>query len=264
MHEDATDGLGPDQVTAYWQDGFLIGVPVLDAGEVADARAEFQRVESEQRALHGGAWADRHHYPWQSPDHPMKALYHRLAFHPRLIAAVSSVLGPDVLIRNADVFVKEPGVRRTVAWHLDTAMLDGTQDAYLTAWIGLSEEGANASNGGLQFLRGAHRLEIPDRPVDRHRLTFSSKAMQVVTPDRVVQTDMPAGHASLHHACMPHFSGPDLSPHRRIGFVVRYMGAGISAAMAESGTATLARGCYDRGAFALKDDFPVTWTPQIP
>lgn len=261
---DAAAGLTADRVAQYWADGFTIGVPILDAAEVRDARDELLAIEAQQRAALGGAWPDRHHYPWQTPDHPMKALYHRLARHPRLIDAVSSILGPDVLIRNADVFVKEPGVRRTVAWHLDTAMQDGTEDAYLTAWIGLGEDGANATNGGLQFVRGGHRLEVPDRPVDRHHLTFSPAALAVVTPDRVVQTDMPAGHASFHHACMPHFSGPDLTPHRRIGFVVRFMGAGISGAMAESGSATLARGTYTGGAFTLKDDFPVTWTPQIP
>lgn len=264
MSQDATPSLSPEQVAQYWEDGFLIGVPILDADETRELREEFFRIEAEQRAAHGGTWEIRHHYPWQATEHPMKALYHRVALHPRLVAAAASILGPTVLIRNCDVFVKEPGVKRTVAWHLDTAMHDGTEDAYVTAWVGLGEDGANATNGGLQFLRGGHRIDIPDRPTDRHRLSFTSTAMTVVKPERVVQTDMPQGHASFHHACMPHFSGPDLSPHRRIGFVVRFMGAGISGNMAESGSATLAAGTYTRTEFALKTDFPVTWTPQIP
>jgi ectoine hydroxylase-related dioxygenase (phytanoyl-CoA dioxygenase family) len=254
----------PEDDLARWHaDGFRVGVPVLDADEVADARAEFLAIEAEQRRRHGGRWEDRHFYPWQHPDHPMKALYQRLARHPRLLDAVGAILGPDLLVRNADVFVKEPGVRRTVAWHLDTAVRDGTEDAYLTAWLGLGEEGATAENGGLQFLRGGHRLDVPDRPKDRHHLTFGPGAMAIVTPDRVVQSVMPPGHASLHHACMPHFSGPNLSAHRRIAFVVRFVSPGISSAMAESGTATLVRGSAGKAPFALKDDFPVTWSPQV-
>jgi ectoine hydroxylase-related dioxygenase (phytanoyl-CoA dioxygenase family) len=257
-------GLTPEQVARYWDDGFLIGVPVLAPAEVREARETFLRIEAEERVRHGGTWPERHFYPWQSPDHPMRGLYHRLALHPRLIAAVTAILGPDVLIRNADVFVKEPGVKRTVAWHLDTAMRDGTENAYLTAWIGLSEGGANATNGGLKFLRGGHRMEIPDRPTDKHHLTLSSTALRVVTPDRVVQTEMPSGHASFHHACMPHFSGPDLSSERRIGFVVRFMGAGVSPEMAESGSATVAAGRCAGTRFSLSRDFPVTWSPQVP
>lgn len=264
MDQDATLGLSPEQVAGYWEDGYVIGVPIFEPDEARQIREEFLAIEAEQRAAHGGTWEVRHHYPWQSLDHPMKALYHRIALNPRLVAAAASILGPTVLIRNCDIFVKEPGVKRTVAWHLDTAMHDGTEDAYVTAWLGLGEDGANATNGGLQFLRGGHRTEIPDRPVDRHHLTFTPGAMSIVKPEKVVQTDMPQGHASFHHACMPHFSGPDHTPHRRIGFVVRFMGSRITAAMAETGSATLACGAYTGTEFALKDDFPVTWTPQLP
>lgn len=264
MSESQPGGLTPEQVARYWEDGFLIGVPILGRDEVRDARETFLRIESEERARRGGTWPDRHFHPWTSPDHPMRALFHRLARHPRLIAAVAAILGPDVLIRNADVFVKEPGVKRTVAWHLDTAMRDGTEDLYLTAWLGLSEGGASAANGGLRFVRGGHRMAIPDRPADKHHLTLSATALAAIPQDRVVQSEMPSGHASFHHACMPHFSGPDLTSERRIGFVVRFMGAGISPAMAESGSATLVAGRYAGPGFRLSPDFPVTWHPQIP
>ncbi|MCB9664137.1 MAG: phytanoyl-CoA dioxygenase family protein [Alphaproteobacteria bacterium] len=248
---------------AYARDGFVAGVPVLDADEVADVRARFEALEAEARARHGGSWSRRHHFPWETPDHPFRSLFHELATHPRLLAAVRALLGPDVLVRNADVFVKEPGVGRTVAWHLDTAERDGTEDGFLTAWLGLGVEGATADNGGLRFLRGGHRLEIPDRPRDRHHLTLSDTARAVVTPDRVVQSVMAPGRASLHHALMPHFSGGNRSAHRRIAFVVRYLRPDVSPAMAESGQAMRVAGQDRVGAFTLTDDFPVTWTPQL-
>lgn len=251
-------------VARYWEDGFLTGVPVWSEAEARDFRERLERLEAAQRAALGGVWEVRHDYPWARDHHPMRALFHEMATHPRLVEAATRILGPNVLIRNADVFIKEPGNRRTVDWHLDTAEHDGTEDAYVTAWIGLGEEGAHAHNGGMRFVRGGHRLELADRPTDRHHLTLSEQARSVVTPDRVVQSVMAPGEASFHHALMPHESGGNLTNARRIGFVVRFMGTGISAAMAESGVATLVAGVDTHHTFALKEHFPVTWTPQVP
>ena len=38
MHQDAAQGLSPEQVKGYWDDGFLIGMPIFDAEETRQLR----------------------------------------------------------------------------------------------------------------------------------------------------------------------------------------------------------------------------------
>lgn len=260
----APTGLSQTQANAYWTRGFVSGVPILSRAEATAYRERLEAIEAEQRAEHGGTWADRHDYPWLHETHPIRDLIYELATRPQALDAVEAILGPNVLIRNADVFIKEAGMRRTVDWHLDTSMRDGTEDAYVSMWLGLGEEGSTPQNGCLWFREGAHRLDLPDRPTDRHHLTLSEAARAVLDPSRKVPNVMQPGYASFHHALMPHFSGANTTKHRRIGIVVRYMGTGISKDMAESGIATLVRGQDDVGTFSLKPHFPTTWTPQVP
>lgn len=254
----------PTQVQQYWDAGFLSNIEVLTPDETLTARWRIESVEAQERARRGGRWEDRHFQPWMGGDHPLRETFHQLARHPKLLDAVCSVLGPNVLIGNADVFIKEPGHPMSVAWHLDTSMNDETADEYLTAWLGLGVAGSTPESGGLVFNEGGHRVDLPDRPKDRHSLNLSPTALGALDRSRHVDNVMPTGHASLHHALMPHFSGGNGTRHRRIGFVVRYMSTRISKQMAELGEATLVRGVDNRRTFQLRDDFPVNWTPQHP
>ncbi len=260
---DNAGSLGESQVEAYWADGFLSGIEVLTEQEAASWLARLEAIEAEQRAARQGAWPERDFYPWKEPDHPMADWYGELARHPAIVEAVASILGPNVLVRNADIFIKEPGLRRQgIGWHWDTAQTLADADDFLTVWLGLTE--STDDNGGLRFARGGHRLTIPDPPRDRHTLTFTPTARAALADSEVVYNDMPAGRMSIHHALMPHSSMPNRTDSRRAAFVIRFMSTRITQEMAESGIATLVRGRDDYGHFSLKEAFPVTWRPGIP
>ncbi len=249
---------------AYWRDGAITGIPVLTAEEARGFGEALLDGLAAQEAAHGGVWADRDHYPWTTPDHPLRSLYRELLTHPRLLDAVETVLGPDLLVRNGDVFLKAPGVPRGVSWHLDTARRDGTEDGMLTAWLGLGADPVDGLSGGLVFARGAHRAVLPGGPTDKADLDLSPRARSALQAYPTLQTRMPAGHASLHHACMPHTSRFNWSTTPRLGFVVRFLAPWCSVEMAESGVAMLVRGEDRVGNFRLLDDAPVTWSHQVP
>jgi len=251
------------QVSDYWESGFINNVEVLSAKEAASWLSRLEVVESAQREQLGGTWDDRDYYPWRDENHPMIPWYAELARHPALLDAVASVLGPDLLIRNADIFIKEPGVRRQgIGWHWDTAQRLDDVDQFLSVWLGLTP--STDTNGGRRFIRGGHRIEIPDAPKDKFTLTFNATARAALTEHEKVNNDMPAGSMSLHHAHMPHSSMPNRSDSRRAAFVIRFMSTSISQEMAESGVATLVRGTDNHGHFKLNETFPVTWNAAIP
>lgn len=255
--------LKPEAVEAYWRDGFVSGIPIMSSEEAATWLTRLEAIEATERARLGGTWTERDYYPWKHPDHPMLEWYSELGRHPRVLDAVSSVLGPDVLIRNADIFIKEPGVRRQgIGWHWDTAQQLEDADQFCTVWLGLTE--STDLNGGLRFIKGGHRMTIPDAPKDKFTLTFSDDAKAALRGSDKVNNDMTAGCMSIHHAHMPHSSMPNKTDKRRVAFVIRFMAPTISQEMAESGVATLVRGRDQQRHFSLKDTFPVTWSPAIP
>jgi ectoine hydroxylase-related dioxygenase (phytanoyl-CoA dioxygenase family) len=248
--------------STYWRDGFQCGIPVLGVEEIASFRARLEIAEATERARRDGVWKDRDFYPWKGQAHPLEDWFMELAQHPAVLRGVQKVLGPDLLVRNADVFIKEPGVRRDIGWHTDTAMRTPDVGGYLTAWIGLTP--STRGNGGLHFAVGSHRAEIPNPPKDKWNLTFSGEALEAVQGMEQVVSTMAAGEMSLHHALTAHRSGPNLTGDRRIAFVVRYLSPRISKETAESGTAVLVSGEDRHGHFQLVPRFPVTWTPQVP
>ncbi len=256
--------LSQDQVEHYWREGYVSNIDVLDAEEVRRFRQRLEQVEQQQRALRDGTWPNRHHLPRLGAEHPMRAWFHALVRDPRILEPVASILGPAILVRNADVFIKEPRSESGIGWHLDTTMRQPDADHYLTVWLGLTP--STPVNGGLLFNRGSHLEDLPEphRPPDREHLHLTRTAEQLIDHSRTVDNVMAAGQMSLHHASMLHASDPNRFDDRRIGFVIRYMSTAIAPEAAECEVATLVRGRDTVGRFHLKDDFPVNWTPMVP
>lgn len=253
-----TGSLSPDQVEHYWREGYVHRIPVMSAEEAAAYLSRFEAIEAAEVARLGGPWTQRDYRPWDMPDHPLRAWLDELARHPAILDVVTSLLGPDILVRNCDVFLKEPGHPRGIGWHVDTAVRDPDADRLLTVWLGLTP--ATRENGSLLYAAGSHRLTLPDPPKDNRSLTLTKEAQAALDPARTVVNAMEPGMMSAHHFGLVHSSGPNRTRARRVAFVGRYMAPAISAATAESGIATLVRGTDTYGHFALRDRFPMSFT----
>ncbi len=239
----------------YDAQGFVSGIPVLAPAQVLRLRRHFERLEDAERAADPVAWRDPRHRPWEDPAHPLWRLFHALSTHPRVLAAVRSVLGPDLLIRNADVFIKEPGTREEIGWHLDTATPWPDSAGMINAWLGLTP--STRDNGGLWFIPELHRRHLEGGPRDKDDLTLSASAVATLGVSRAVCNVMSAGQMSLHAFRTPHRSGGNRSPDRRIGYVTRFVSAQVAPESAECGVAFPVSG--STGRFQPRPTFPVGW-----
>lgn len=253
-----TASLSDEQVRHFWDRGYVSRIPILSPDEAATQFAELERREAAAVEAGGGTWEPRDYRPWEHDEHPLWDWADALVRHPVLLDAVESILGPDILVRNADVFVKNAKVRRGIGWHTDTAEKGADADRMLTVWLGLTP--STVKNGCLRFSAGTHRIDIPHGPTDKHHLTLNKQAVAHLDPEATVHNVMMPGEASFHHFRTVHGSGPNRTRERRVGFVVRYMSPEITPETAESGVATLVRGEDTTGNFMLKERFPMTWT----
>ncbi len=213
--------LTADQIAAYQANGFLHPIPVFDAAKTAALRTEVETLERDH-----GIGAGRHDLAqfMRVNGQLVIPLLARIAADPAVLAPVTSILGPNLLVWSVELFIKEPGTRKTVSWHQDLTYWGmGETDEELTAWLALSDVSVQA--GCMRFIPGSHKNAIQP-----HADTFCddnllSRGQQIEGIDEAAAIHGPLkpGQMSFHHGRTFHASGPNNSDDRRIGMAIRYV-----------------------------------------
>lgn len=185
--------------------------------------------------------------------HLFQTWVYGLVSHPRVLDAVESVLGPDIMVWNSHWFPKFPGDRAYVSWHPDATYWHLTHANVATAWIALSE--STPENGCMRVIPGSHLASLPQRETYAPDNMLSRGQEIDVEVDEAQAVEMPLhpGEFSLHHVGIVHGSGPNRSQIPRIGIAVRY----VSPDVVQSGSArdlvVLVRGKDKYGHFDLAE-----------
>ncbi len=233
--------LKPEQIDEYWESGFVFPVSVFDRAEADSLRAELEAIERD----------------WREADLPLPLTMYkrvnahlvmpmvaRVALDPRVLDVVEGVLGPDLLLWSAELFIKEPRTTQVVGMHQDLTYWGmGETPDQVTAWIALSP--ATTESGCMDFVKGSHK-----NPILPHNDTFSENnllsrgqevAVDVAEKDKT-HIELQPGQMSLHHGLTIHGSGPNASDDRRIGLAIRYLNPNAQQKVADRDYAVLARG----------------------
>lgn len=202
----------------YRRDGFFFPIDVVTEGEARELRADLEAGEA--------ALADdpeRRSILRSYPDRLLPS-FDRLIRHPRLIEAVSPILGPDLMVWGSGLFIKEARSPSYVSWHQDLTYwgLDDVQE--VTAWVALSP--ATPASGCMRFVPGSHTQRIVahvDSFADENLLSRGQEIAVDVNESEAVDIALAPGQASLHHGHLFHASGPNTTDDRRIGVAIRYI-----------------------------------------
>lgn len=203
----------------WLSDGFLAPVRVLSPAEAATARRHFNRLEAEVGIARAeGHLADRHfdqRFVWD------------LATSPRVLDAVESLIGADLLLLATRFFCKyATAVRgeRFVAWHQDATYWGLEPPAAVSAWIAIDASGEE--NGCLRVIPGSHSSGL--QPHGRstrsgNMLTVNQEvASRFFRDEDAVAVPLEAGEMSIHHSLLLHSSLPNQSDERRCGLAIRF------------------------------------------
>lgn len=145
-----------------------------------------------------------------------------IASSPAIKDRVTSILGDDLLLWRTMFFSKESG-GKLIPWHQD---YDGwlIEPMLVTsAWLAIDE--ATRGNGCVEFIPGSHRDYYPLVPsppdvmdgfpqmADPNSFNESSTVFMELRP----------GEFFLFNERTLHRSRPNTTPHRRLGFAMRYV-----------------------------------------
>ena len=242
----------PYPLENYGEAGLAAPIQVLPTAEAEALAAKVLAAE----ATEAGAQALRSfahlQFPW---------LYD-LATHERVLDAVETVLGPDLLIWAAEFFIKPAQSGSYISWHQDSTY-GGLEPATITtAWIALTP--SVEESGCLMVAPGTHKMaQLPhaDSFAADNLLSRGQEVQVDVSTLETTHVELEPGQMSLHHVQLVHGSEPNRASWPRLGFAVRF----IPTSVRQRGGRTLvvlARGEDRFGHFDLAPRPEADLTPE--
>ena len=132
MSAQASQSGGTEFTDQFARDGFMSPIDVISPAEAAEARADLEAAERELAEDHDKLALLRSY-----PDRLLPS-FDRLIRHPKLLAAVRPILGSDLMVWSAGLFIKEAHSPKIVTWHQDLTYWGFDGSDQVSAWLALS------------------------------------------------------------------------------------------------------------------------------
>ena len=233
-----------DAVEAYRHNGFAFPIDAFTAHEAAGWAAEISALPNAALKAHRAPWVQKAYLLLPSLDGLMR--------DPRLTGPVASILGDDLLVLSADLFIKSPRTQKRITWHQDVNYWGLEPMQVLTAWVAFTS--ATRENGCMHYSRGGHRARLRhvEHKTDDNMLTRGQEIAVEIDEATVVDVCLRPGQVSFHDGLTPHASGANNTDDTRIGFAVRYAPTRTKQTSGPPITARLVRGSDAHGHFELE------------
>ena len=207
-----------DITLRYNRDGFIAPIDIISKEEAQALRMDLENAELElsdnpEKLALLKAYPDR-----------LLPLFDCLTRNEKLVSAASAVLGPDLMVWSAGLFIKEKRSSKIVSWHQDLTYWGLDDVAETTCWVALST--ANENSGCMKFVPGSHQTKIVPHVDTYSEDNLLSRGQEIavdVDENTAVVAALVAGQASMHHGLVFHSSGPNTTDDRRIGSAIRYI-----------------------------------------
>jgi non-haem Fe2+, alpha-ketoglutarate-dependent halogenase len=241
-----TSPLTAAQIDHFAREGYLFPLDALTRAEAADCRRRLEAYETETGQEAQKRLKIKAHlaFPWMTA----------LGRHPAILAAVTSIIGPDVLLFGSSLFAKNARDVRFVSWHQDSAYFGLTPHEEVTAWVAFTP--SNPGNGCLRVLPQSHLG--PDlkheETYDPKNLLARGQTIHGIAEASAADIRLEAGQFSLHHERTAHGSLANHSNDRRIGLAFFYIPTHVQSTIGRRG-AMLVHG-HDRYRYWDRDPEP--------
>nr|ADI22190.1 hypothetical protein [uncultured gamma proteobacterium HF0200_34B07]ADI22296.1 hypothetical protein [uncultured actinobacterium HF0200_46I24] len=236
-----TTKLSGDEISRYQKDGVVAPITVMSASDASELRHRLESAESSFPQIIGPEKRNNAHY--------VLACLDEIVHREEILDAVACLIGPDIVLTNTVLFIKEPNSLHHVTYHQDATYMGLEPQNSLTAWIALTE--STCENGCVRMIQGSHLLEV-----QQHIDTFGednilTRGQQIENVDEkhALDIELEPGQMSLHHARTIHGSRPNKTNERRIGIALQSFAHPSTRQVHGQDYALLVRGCDDYGNF---------------
>jgi len=228
--------LNSNQLKQYHDQGYLAPINILSKEEAQEARYEIELIEKEMPDEIDKS--ERYNAHLISPK--LDAIVH----NSRLLDAVESIIGKNILVCGTTLFIKNPNEKGFVSYHQDAKYIGLEPHNWVTAWVALTD--SNEENGCMKMWPKSHiDIKEHDEKFNKGNLLTRGQTVEGVPNNEVESVELNAGQMSLHHPRIVHGSSINKSNDRRIGFVIQsYIGTNVKQVLGKN-SVQLARGVDD-------------------
>lgn len=212
------------QVAQFKADGFTLVPDFWEPREIAAMRAELQRLVKAGKLRNVATDGDgkTHSQTRQNlqvcPIWHQSTLFRAVAFVPKVIDAVTALIGEPVLEQLDQIFLKPAGTGAPTNWHQDNSYFQIADPMMGTAmWTAIHD--ATPENGTLRLIPGMQRDALKhtrDPDSDHHIRCYPPE-------ERAVYAALPAGGVAFFCYGTPHATGPNNTDADRAGLALHFL-----------------------------------------
>ena len=186
--------LKSEQLKQYENKGYVAPIDVLSKNEAFEIRSEIENIEKN--------WPEELEGLGRNYIHLISPVFDKVSHNSKILDAVESIIGKNILICGTTLFIKNPNVTDT-----------------------------NEENGCMRMWSGSHKADLKhhNQKFDENNLLTRGQTIENIPIDKTEPVVLKAGQMSLHHPKVVHGSGLNNSNDRRIGFVIQsYIGTDVT------------------------------------
>tara|TARA_B100000427_G_C15488110_1_gene586297 strand:- start:698 stop:1525 length:828 start_codon:yes stop_codon:yes gene_type:complete len=208
------------QIKKYNEEGFVSPIDAISNKEANEIRNEIENIEKN--------WPKELEGSGRNYVHLISPIFDKVCHNPRILDAVESIIGRNILICGTTLFIKNPNEKGYVSFHQDAKYIGLEPHNWVTAWISVTD--SNEKNGCMRMWPGSHKenLKHHNQKFDKNNLLTRGQTVENVPINETIPVVLKAGQMSLHNPKIVHGSDLNKSNDRRIGFVVQsYIGTNV-------------------------------------
>jgi len=226
--------LSPNQLKQYEDEGFVSPINIFSKEKAKEIRNEIEFIEKEM--------PEELEKSGRYNAHLISPLLDEVTHHPKILDAVESLIGEDILVCGTTLFIKNPHEKGFVSYHQDAKYIGLEPHNWVTAWVAITD--SNENNGCMRMWSGSHKnnLKEHEQMFNEGNLLTRGQTVKNVPKEETTPLVLTAGQMSLHHPTTVHGSELNKSDDRRIGFVIQsYIGTNVQQILGKN-SVQLARG----------------------
>ena len=146
------------QLKDYEDYGFVAPIDVLTLDEANEIKTEIEKIENR--------WPDALNGLGRNYAHMISPIFDKVCHNSKILDAVESIIGKDILVGGTTLFIKDPDNKGFVSWHQDAKYIGFEPHNWVTAWLAITD--TNEENGCMRMWSGTHKEKIRE-----HKDTFN-------------------------------------------------------------------------------------------
>ena len=226
--------LSSNQLKQYEDEGFVSPINIFTKKKAKEIRNEIELIENK---IPGELEKSGRYNA-----HLISPLLDEVTHNSKILDAVESIIGKNILVCGTTLFVKNPNEKGFVSYHQDAKYIGLEPYNWVTAWVAITD--SNENNGCMRMWSGSHEdnLKEHDQNFNEGNLLTRGQTVRNVPKEKTTPLILKAGQMSLHHPTVVHGSDLNKSDDRRIGFVIQsYIGTNVKQILGKN-SVQLARG----------------------